>query len=54
MGGFLRIGRNPRNRRQGFLEKILDLLQNEQSTPMTGLLLLMQLWQSSIAHGQSS
>jgi hypothetical protein len=36
MGGFLRIGRNPRNRRQGHLEKILDLLQNEQSTPMTG------------------
>jgi hypothetical protein len=36
------------------LEKILNLLQNEQSTPMTGLLLLMQLSQSSIAHGQSS
>jgi hypothetical protein len=39
---------------QGYLEKILDLLQNEQSTPMTGLLPLMQLSQSSIAHGQSS
>jgi hypothetical protein len=33
---------------------ILDLLQNEQSTPMIEVLLLMQLLQSSIAHGQSS
>jgi hypothetical protein len=49
--GFLRIGRNPRNRRQDYQEMILGLLQNEQSTPMTGLLLLMQ---SSIAHGQTS
>jgi hypothetical protein len=35
------------------VEKILDRPQNEQSTPMIELLLLMQLSQSSIAQGKA-